>query len=137
VPPKCCMDDSKYMPTVSAQNNAINVVRTPWETCQTFQKIAQQPSPRNLCQNNSRMDHTKSIQYGLYFLPLFLCPFSYGCTEFKNLYSTSFLLDCTFLDLCAYSSYCTTFSIRTVWPAFNVVLVASISVLIVALECMP
>jgi hypothetical protein len=40
--------------------------------------------PRNLCQNNSRTNRTKSIQYGLYFLP-------FSCyTEFKNPYSTTF-----------------------------------------------
>jgi hypothetical protein len=35
------MDASKYVPTVPAQNSAINVVRPPWEACQNFQKTAQ------------------------------------------------------------------------------------------------
>jgi hypothetical protein len=49
------------------------------------------PSPRFLCLNKNCTDCTKSIQYGLYFLPRFSCLFSYY-TKFKNLYNMASLL---------------------------------------------
>jgi hypothetical protein len=93
VPPKCCTDALKYVPTISVQNSAINVVRSPWETCQNFQKTTL-PS-RNLCQNNSCTDRTESVQYGLYFLPRFMCPFP-AVRNSKICIVRPFLLDCTF-----------------------------------------
>jgi hypothetical protein len=57
------------------------------------------PFPRNLCQTNSRTDRidcTESVQYGLYFLPRFSCPFFPDVQNSKIRTERPFLLDCTF-----------------------------------------
>jgi hypothetical protein len=132
MPPKCCTDASKYVPTVPAQNSAINVVRLPWEACQNFQKTTQR-----LLEICAKITVVRIVRN----------PYSTNCTFCLGFHAFFFLLygirksvqyglfcwTVLSLDFCAYSSCCTTCSICTVRPAFNVVLAASIFVLVCSL----
>jgi hypothetical protein len=92
------------------------------------------PSPRFLCLNNSRTDYTKIRTVRTVLSASVSVPFFFLLYEIRKSVQydlSARTIPC--LDFCAFSCLSTTCSIRTVRPAFNVVLVAliaSISVLV-------
>jgi hypothetical protein len=95
VPPNYCTVTLKFVPTASAQNIAINVVRPPWEICQNFQKTTQ----LFLLKIRATITVVRTVQtiqnpystnctFYLDFCALFSC-----CTKFKNPYITTFSVE--------------------------------------------
>jgi hypothetical protein len=132
VPPNCCTVTSKYVPTASAKNRAINNVRLPWEMCQNFQKTAQQ----------FLLEICATITVIRTIWNTYSTDFNF-CLDFHALFPAvrnskirtvrPFLLDYSLLRFLCLQTCCTACSISTIRPAFNVVLVASIFVLVCCL----
>jgi hypothetical protein len=122
----------KFVPTASAQNSAINVVRCLGKHVETSRKQHSAFTSKFVPEYQSyglyRIRTVRTVLSASVSMPFFLL---YEIQKSVQYDLSAWTVPC--LDLCACSSCCTACSIHTVRPAFNVVLAASISVLVCSL----